>query len=508
MATTVNLISAENALATQTSSSVTVAIANSAPNWISSNCTISVIPTEFITNLRYVLRIAPSGAGDVTVALLSEQLRLSENGKTLSFNAKVRPPSEVIVDTVLQVDEQSAEVAHQQELSGGIYGAIQSNTVQVPNDGVPHSVTASITLSGHNGQNIYLTYPNLIDDLAFYENRYVNLSRNFMPDFYWERDSLEQYPTAPFHRLIDILFSAANEVLREYQAIYRYERDEVDNPLQLANETGQSVLVFPQYVRDKYVNWLSQFTGSIARKNISDASGQPFYPTHGAERSYLEWQLLTSSYGRAAGTRQSLIEAAQQVLLFTEDGTESTRQVSVTPNYNNDSWSFLIRTIANETPDAQAGESSHLVLAAVEPARPMGYKIFHATIEDFYLTLDDISYGRLGEVQLGPVTIPSDAPQNITVTATTSSTATLTFSPLSVPGGGDGGGIISNYDYALSTNGGSTYGAYQSLSPAKGSPPITITGLSSATTYHVKLKATNEAGTSAVESAAVSFTTL
>ena len=505
MATTVNLLSAENGLYTATSSSVTVSIANSAPGWIGDNCTISVIPTEFITNLRYVLRVAPSGSGDVTIALLNEPLRVYENGKTLSFNAKVKPPAEVVVTTTLSVDGEEVQTGHQQALPGGTYGAIQSNTVVVPSASVANSVSASISITGHNGQNIYLTYPNLIDDQAFYQNRYVNLSRNFMPDFYWEKDSLEQYPTAPFHRLIDILFDASNEVLREYQAIYSFEKDEVSDKNILSIEDGQSALVSVPFVRDKYINWLSQFTGFLAKKNIADAQEEPFFPSHGVERQYLEWQLNTSSYGRAAGTRQALIEAAQQVLIFTEDGEDSTRTVSITPNYNDNSWDFLVRTLSNETPDANAGESSHLVLAAMEPARPMGYRIFHTTVDEFYLTLDDLSYGRLGEVQLGPVVLPTLA-IDVTSASVGATAATFYFLPLSATGG-DGGGVISNYEYALSTNGFS-FGAYQALSPAKGSPPITITGLNSGQLYYVKFKAINEAGTSGEESTAFVFTTL
>lgn len=506
MATTVNLLSAENGLYTATSSSVAVSIVSSAPGWVGDNCTISVIPTEFITNLRYVLRVAPSGSGDVTIALANEPIRASENGKTLSFNAKVRPPTEVIATTTLSIDGEEVQTGHQRELSGGVYGAIQSNRVVVPSSSASYSVTASISISGHDGQNIYITYPNLIDDEAFYQNRFVNLSRNFMPDFYWEKDSLEEYPTAPFHRLIDILFDASNEVLREFDAIYTFEKDEVANKDFLSTEVGQSVLTNPSFVRDKYINWLSQFTGYIAKKNISDANNEPFFPSHGAERPYMEWQLYTSSYGRAAGTRQALIEAAQQVLIFTENEETSTRSVSITPNYNDNSWDFLVRTLSNETPDANAGESSHLVLEAMEPARPMGYRIFHTTVDEFYLTLDDLSYGRLGEVQLGPVTLPTGAPSIVSASVGTNAVL-LNFLPLSATGE-DGGGVISNYEYALSTNGGSSYSAYQVLSPAKGSPPVTITGLSSGQLYYVKLKAINEAGTSLVESTGFSFTTL
>lgn len=506
MATTVNLLSADNALLKSTSASVGISIASSGPEWVATNSTLSVVPTEFLTNLRYVLRVAPSGSGDVTIILDEQLLRLSENGQTLSFNAKLKPSSECTVTAQLVVDGETALDPHQQSLSGGLYGAVQTNTVTVPDDDVVHTVSASITVSGHGGGNIFLTYPNLINDRAFYNNQYVSLARNFMPDFYWEIDSAEQYPTAPFHRLLDILTSASNEVMTEYRDIYPFERNEIANTVELAEPVINSALVNPAFVKDKYVNWLSQFTGVLIRKNISKLDGSRFFETYGDERNFIEWQLRTSYYGRSAGTRIALLNSAQQVLLYTKDDTASTRQVSITPNYNGDTWSFLVRTLENETPDADSGESSHLVLTAMEPARPMGYKIYHETIDAFYLTLDDISFGRLDEIQLGPVVAPTDAPDSIVVSSVTSNSATLTFLPLSVPGGGDGGGIISNYQYALSTNG-TTYGSYAALSPAKGSPPITITGLSSSTTYYVKLKAVNEAGVGSVESTAVTFTT-
>jgi len=506
MATTVNLLSANSALLRSTSASINIPISSSGTDWNSTNSTLSVIPTEFITNLRYVLRVAPSGSGDVTIILDQQLLRISENGKTLSFNAKLKPSLECTVTSQLVVDGETALDPHQRTLPGGLYGAIQSNTVVVPDDDEVHTVSASITVTGHGGGNIYLTYPNLIDDRSFYNNQFIPLARNFMPDFYWEIDSLEQYPTAPFHRLMDILTSAANEVMTEYKEIYSFERDEITNTIEIAEPEVNSALVNPAFVKDKYINWLSQFTGSTVRKNISEADGSRFFTNYAEEREFIEWQLLTSYYGRGAGTRGALLNSAKQVLIRTKDDTDSTKSVSITPNYNGDTWSFLVRTLENETPDASTGESSHLVLAAMEPARPMGYKIYHETIDEFYLTLDDIAFGRLSEIRLGVVVAPTDAPDSITVSSVTSNSVTLTFLPLSVPGGGDGGGIISNYQYALSTNG-TTYGSYTALSPAKGSPPITITGLSSSQNYWVKLKAVNEAGVSAVESTPVTFTT-
>jgi hypothetical protein len=101
------------------------------------------------------------------------------------------------------------------------------------------------------------------------------------------------------------------------------------------------------------------------------------------------------------------------------------------------------------------------------------------------------------------ISTPTDAPSSVAVSGSpTVSAVTLTFTP-----GADGGSTIINYRYALSTNGGSTYGSYTALSSADATSPITITGLSQNTSYHVKLKAENNIGVSLVESSAVSFTT-
>ena len=100
-------------------------------------------------------------------------------------------------------------------------------------------------------------------------------------------------------------------------------------------------------------------------------------------------------------------------------------------------------------------------------------------------------------------TVPTGAPTSVAVSGSpTANTVTLTFTP-----GPDGGSTITNYQYALSTNAGSTYGDFTALSPADGSSPITISGLVFGTTYSVKLKAVNALGTGSSESATVSFTT-
>ena len=92
------------------------------------------------------------------------------------------------------------------------------------------------------------------------------------------------------------------------------------------------------------------------------------------------------------------------------------------------------------------------------------------------------------------VTTVSGAPTGLSATATTT-TATISFSAPS------GTATISNYQYSF--NGAS----WTALSPADAVSPITISGLSSNTSYTVYLRAVNAAG-SGLESAGVAFTTV
>ena len=99
------------------------------------------------------------------------------------------------------------------------------------------------------------------------------------------------------------------------------------------------------------------------------------------------------------------------------------------------------------------------------------------------------------------VSAPQNAPTSLSATPADTSVG-IAFTPPTDNGGMD----INNYQYAISSNGGSTYSAYAALSPADGVSPITVTGLTQNTAYLIKLKAVNDVGVSDVESSPVSFT--
>jgi len=98
---------------------------------------------------------------------------------------------------------------------------------------------------------------------------------------------------------------------------------------------------------------------------------------------------------------------------------------------------------------------------------------------------------------------PTEAPTSLALVSATATTATISFAA-----GAEGGSAITNYQYALSTNSGSSYGSYNALATPDATSPITIPGLTAGTAYYIKLKAVNAQGTSTVESSALSFSTI
>jgi len=107
-----------------------------------------------------------------------------------------------------------------------------------------------------------------------------------------------------------------------------------------------------------------------------------------------------------------------------------------------------------------------------------------------------------GSLWLNITLAPPEPPTSLSATALSTTSISVSFTA-----GADNGSVIANYKYALSTNGGSTYGAFTALDPADATSPITISGLTVATTYFIKLKTVNGMGDS-VESSATSVTTL
>ncbi len=133
------------------------------------------------------------------------------------------------------------------------------------------------------------------------------------------------------------------------------------------------------------------------------------------------------------------------------------------------------------------------------------------------VVISGLTSGTTYHIKLRAVTDFGDSPDStatsIVVPALPSAPTSLSATPsgtsvsIAFTPGADGGSAITNYQYTISTNGGSTYSSFVPLNPEDSTSPISIIGLTETTAYLIKLKAVSAFGAGA-ESAAVSFTTL
>ena len=118
------------------------------------------------------------------------------------------------------------------------------------------------------------------------------------------------------------------------------------------------------------------------------------------------------------------------------------------------------------------------------------------TAQFIFLTDTNTLQRWSGSAWTNVIASPPGAPTSLSATALSTTSVSVTFTP-----GASAGASTTNYKYALSTDGGSAYGEPTAVDPADFTSPITISGLTGATTYHIKLKAVTDSGDSEFSSA-------
>ena len=209
-------------------------------------------------------------------------------------------------------------------------------------------------------------------------------------------------------------------------------------------------------------------------------------------RSYVT---STGQFSDAVETNFNTLPSAPTSLSATATSTTS---ISVSFSQTTGTNAITNYEYAVSSTSASAGFGSWTALSPVDAVSPVVIGSLTAGTQYWIKLRALTSVATSAESSATNTYTLPEAPTSITVSTTTVSTQVLTFSQT---------GTVTNYKYALSTNAGASYGTFTALSPVDATSPITITGLTAATSYYVKIKAVNASGDSA-ESSAISFTTI
>jgi hypothetical protein len=316
-----------------------------------------------------------------------------------SFNAmlKCNAPAQVSIYLHEYGESFSSVEPVTTDLSTSEWTACFSNVFEFADKNRPvYGLGVRIVVSNHNGKIVHFSMPNLVEDKPFLNSTYYAPARKFFSDVYYDVDSQQTSPTFPFFKLWHSLTGVSDTVMKEYLKIFQYE--DVEKPVGIKSQFNSSAydsfssqLTNPEIMPDHYTAWASMFIGNLIKNGIY-VSGSNVIDD---ELSFKRTQISSRMYGFSAGTKGALKSAARSVI--GEDAA-----VIITPNWNNNEWSIMVRTLTASTPGVSgSGQSSSAVYYTIEPAKPAGYTLMHQTIDEITFVLDDNDFGVFNQSVLG-----------------------------------------------------------------------------------------------------------
>jgi hypothetical protein len=354
-------------------------------NWSITNGEIIYTGEGYYASAYYLMQISPNDETPVVVELVLDNIfEVEDINEIFAFTAVCYSATQnVSIDVKLENTSEPIS-GNSRTLQSGLWGAVRSNSLRLTDDNDTYKVT--LTITNHNTDDIRISTPNLVNDTVWNQNPVLLNLKRFMPNFYFEYDGKQTDPVYPMFRYIDVITDSIADTMLLYSEWFEYDAREVQVGFTKADLFTKSRLTNHLAVHNENLDWLAQFSGAKLRKQIY-VSGNPIIP-EGSLKSFQQVQLSPAIYGKGAGT-QSAIRTA---LGFVLTGTKS---VIISQRAGGDPWTIKLTTLTSESP------SSEIILAAVEEARPMGYKIIHEAVTNFYFVLGDSQYGLLGEGSLG-----------------------------------------------------------------------------------------------------------
>ena len=396
---------------------------NSAGNWASDDLDISIDTTSELWPLSGFKQLAlniQNGNSDGTISLDSAEILIDDLTKPIIFTCGIKMPSGGTVEVSL--GHSSQEVLNSVFTTKLLQGSTSVvNAVGVVNPQwyvfrsdqiIPVSEVGTTGMTIHVtftpnvvGETIYFTLPVLCQNYEFVSKNKIlskvaqNLPEVFLNIDYEQTGGIE----LPFLRLLDVF---TNGLDYSYQQMGRYAYLDIAQGFKDDDDTTKSTLVNSDVADFATLVWLCKFTGTkpVTRYESSldtvttpfvlgdDISGgslldsedgllltsytqlNPPVLTLAQQIALLRWQIDYGYYGINSGTLPAVVEAAKRQLI----GSQS---LVVEYDFDTEPWVVNIFSEWDETYGSygieDVGNSSALVLSAVEYARPLGIKVNH-----------------------------------------------------------------------------------------------------------------------------------
>lgn len=404
---------------------------DTANSWTSDDMGISVDITSELwttsTNKQLALTILNDDHTG-TIRLDSAEINLSDLGKPIIFTCGVKMPSGGTVEVSLghssQEEENSVTTLRAVLGSTSVVNAVGVVNPQwfvfrsdpiIPVSSVGTTgMTIHVTFTANDATApIYFTLPVLCQNYEFASNNKVLSSvAQSIPAVFLDID-FEQTGgiELPFLRLLDIFTNGLDE---SYQQMGKYAYLDIAQGYNEADNTTKSTLVNSDVADFATLVWLCKFTGTkpVTRYESSlDTVTTPFIlgdeistgsllggddgllltsytelspPTFtlAKQTELLRWEVDNGYYGINAGTLPAVVDAAKQQLT-------GEKGVVVEYDYAAEPWVINLFSEWYETYGAvgeeDVGNSSKLVLGAVEYARPLGVKVTHTMTSTMFI---------------------------------------------------------------------------------------------------------------------------
>lgn len=217
------------------------------------------------------------------------------------------------------------------------------------------------SLSGHEGDDIYVTIPVITDMNRIFSSWATQITLDTTPQVYREIDEVSS-PTWPMARLIHSLTAGVEDVMDKYAYMTRTDPTVQSGFVDVDDNANKSYLVDPDIAFPKHYDWLLQFIGQTRSYSTISSNKSADYRATIKVRCATTASITIASALNASGTIDGVVLAEGDRVLVKNQSTASQNGiyiVSATPAR----WSGMPASSAN--------------ISAVTPVTPsLGYAQF------------------------------------------------------------------------------------------------------------------------------------